>query len=83
MIIIDNAGYQFIDSANESEVFRESGLEIKFFDFNTEKQGIEYDKELKKVKRAYSPKDNIVNKIIMIETNKKSFLIRSDLHRKS
>ena len=60
MIIIDNAGYQFIDSANESEVFREAGLEIKFFDFNTEKQGIEYDKELKKVKRAYSPKDDIV-----------------------
>ena len=28
-------------------------------------------------------KDNIVNKIIMIKTNKKSFLIRSDLHRKS
>ena len=30
-----------------------------------------------------SPKDNIVNKIIMVETNKKSFLISLDLHRKS
>ena len=60
LIIIDNAGYQFIDSANESEVFRESNLEIKFFDFNTEKQGIEYDKELKRVKRIYSPKDHVV-----------------------
>ena len=60
MIIIDNAGYQFIDSANESELFREAGLEIKFFDFNTEKQGVEYDKELKKVKRAYSPKDHVL-----------------------
>ena len=60
MIIIDNAGYQFIDSANESEIFREAGLEIKFFDFNTEKQGVAYDQELKKVKRTYSPKDNIV-----------------------
>ena len=35
MIIIDNAGYQFIDGANESELFREAGIEIKFFDFNT------------------------------------------------
>ena len=60
MIIIDNAGYQFIDSANESEIFREAGLEIKFFDFNTEKQGVAYDQELKKVKRFYSPKDNVV-----------------------
>ena len=60
LIIIDNAGYQFIDSANESEVFRESNLQIKFFDFNTEKQGIEYDKELKRVKRTYNPKDNVV-----------------------
>ena len=60
MIIIDNAGYQFIDSANESEVFRGAGLEIKFFDFNTEKQGIEYEKELKKVKRIYSPKDDVL-----------------------
>lgn len=60
MIIIDNAGYQFIDSANESEIFREAGLEIKFFDFNTEKQGVAYDQELKKVKRTYSPKDNVV-----------------------
>ena len=60
MIIIDNAGYQFIDSANESEIFREAGLEIKFFDFNTEKQGVAYDQELKKVKRNYNPKDNVV-----------------------
>lgn len=60
MIIIDNAGYQFIDSANESEIFREAGLEIKFFDFNTEKQGVAYDQELKKVKRTYNPKDNVV-----------------------
>ena len=31
MIIIDNAGYQFIDSANESELFQSSRTEIKFF----------------------------------------------------
>ena len=52
IIIIDNAGYQFIDSANESELFREAGLAIKFFDFNTEKQGVAYDNELKRVKRV-------------------------------
>ena len=36
------------------------GFYVTAINFNTEKQGIEYDKELKKVKRAYSPKDDIV-----------------------
>lgn len=60
LIIIDNAGCQFIDGANESELFRDARLKIKFFDFNTEKEGIEYEKELKSVKRKYSPKDDVV-----------------------
>ena len=46
MIIIDNAGYQFIDSANESELFRNSRIEIKFFDFNSDKTGTDYQKML-------------------------------------
>ena len=44
MIIIDNAGYQFIDSANESELFQSSRIEIKFFDFNSDKEGLDYQK---------------------------------------
>jgi hypothetical protein len=60
MIIIDNAGYQFIDGANESALFREAGIEIKFFDFNSEKLGIDYEIELKRVKREYNLKDHVV-----------------------
>ena len=39
MIIIDNAGYQFLDSANESEKFLKANINLKFFDFNTDKDG--------------------------------------------
>jgi hypothetical protein len=54
MIIIDYAGYQFIESANENELFRKAGLELKIFDFTSEKDGLEYDEELKKAKREYN-----------------------------
>ena len=54
MIIIDNAGYQFIDSANENELFRKSGIELKFFDINSDAEGIEYDKTIKDAKRQYN-----------------------------
>ena len=54
MIVIDNAGYQFIDAANESELFRNKNIELKFFDFDSDKDGTEYEAEIKKVKRAYN-----------------------------
>ena len=60
MIIIDNAGYQFIDSANESELFQSSRIEIKFFDFNSDKNGVEYQKMLLTAKRQYNRKENVI-----------------------
>jgi hypothetical protein len=54
MIIIDYAGYQFIESANESELFRKANIELKIFDFTSEKDGLEYEEELKKAKREYN-----------------------------
>ena len=54
LIVIDSAGYQFIDSANESEPFIKNKIKLSFFDFNTEKEGIEYDKELKSARRGYN-----------------------------
>jgi hypothetical protein len=54
MIIIDNAGYQFIDSANENELFRKSGIELKFFDVNSDAEGSEYDRTIKDAKRQYN-----------------------------
>ena len=40
MICIDNAGFQFIDSCNESQYFSEKPL--KFIDINTDKEGVDY-----------------------------------------
>ena len=54
MIIIDNAGYQFIDSANENELFRKSGIELKFFEVNSDAEGVEYDRMIKESKRQYN-----------------------------
>lgn len=54
MIIIDYAGYQFIDSANEHELFKASKVEFKIFDFVSEKDGGEYDEELKKARNGYN-----------------------------
>ena len=54
MIIIDNAGYQFLDSANESELFRNSNLNIKIFEFESTKDGDAYNDELRKAKISYN-----------------------------
>lgn len=54
MIIIDNAGYQFLDSSNESELFRNSNLNIKVFEFDSTKDGNDYAEELRKAKIGYN-----------------------------
>ena len=60
LLIIDNAGYQFIDSANESELFRDSRINLKFFDFNSDKTGNDYQQVLLKAKSEYKPKENVI-----------------------
>lgn len=60
-ICIDNAGYQFIDGCNESEWFNKNKLELKFMDFDSDKEGIDYDKELRKARFQY----NVENKKIV------------------
>lgn len=53
MIVIDNAGYQFIDSCNESDFFRKE-VDIRFLDFDSDKDGTQYDLEVKKLRRNYN-----------------------------
>jgi len=60
LLIIDNAGYQFIDSANESELFRDSRINLKFFDFNSDKTGNDYQQVLLKAKNEYKVKENVI-----------------------
>jgi len=54
MICIDNAGFQFIDSCNESELFINSKMNLSFFDFDSNKEGPSYEKETRRVRREYN-----------------------------
>jgi hypothetical protein len=51
MLIIDNAGSQFIDSCNESEVFSKK---LEFFEFNSDAEGTDYQKQIARVKKDYN-----------------------------
>lgn len=53
-ICIDHAGYQFIDAANENELFKKDKIEIKFFNITAEKEGLDYDEELKIARRQFN-----------------------------
>jgi hypothetical protein len=57
-LCIDNAGYQFIDGCNESEWFKRSKIELKMFDFDSDKEGVDYQKELRKARFQYNTEDN-------------------------
>lgn len=52
MVIIDNAGYQFLDSCNENDKFKNKKL--KFIDFNSDAEGVDYEKMLRNAKRQYN-----------------------------
>ena len=54
MICIDNAGFGFIDSCNESELFTKNNLMLDFFDFDTNKEGIDYQREIGRARRQYN-----------------------------
>ena len=51
LIVIDNAGYQFIDSCNETGKFK---IPLKFIDFNSDAQGVDYELMIKKARRQYN-----------------------------
>ena len=57
MVIIDNAGYQFIDSCNESSLF---GDKMSFIDFDTDREGEDYEKELKAARRQYNKQSGAI-----------------------
>ena len=55
MILIDNAGWQFIDSATESKIFKEANIDFSFFDFESDLIGIDYDKMVRIARSQYQP----------------------------
>ena len=72
MICIDNAGYQFLDSCNESDFFKDSGINLKFIDFDSTKEGVDYAKEIRKLKLER----NLENHKICFKQNFTSDFIR-------
>jgi len=77
MICIDNAGYQFIDSCNESKWFLNDRINLKFVDFSSEKDGSDYDKELKKFKRYYNKERGA---IVFKQTFTSDFIRKANEH---
>lgn len=57
LLVIDNAGWEFITAANEAECFRKLNIELKFIDFETDKEGSDYDEALRAAKQKYN-RDN-------------------------
>lgn len=60
LLIIDNAGWNFIASCNESELFRRAGLELKFFELDSDKEGLEYAEQLREAKKQYNKGTNTI-----------------------
>ena len=54
LIMIDNAGYQFIDSANESKWFKKDKIKLEFFDCDSDAEGLDYEHMLRRSRRAYN-----------------------------
>ena len=54
LIIADNADGNFIQSCNESELFKEKNIKIDFIDYDGSLEGEEYTKMLKEVRKQYN-----------------------------
>tara|TARA_R100000808_G_C2154735_1_gene165984 strand:- start:2512 stop:4338 length:1827 start_codon:yes stop_codon:yes gene_type:complete len=66
LICIDNAGADmFIDAANNSKLFIDNRLNLKTIEFNSEKEGVDYTKEVRDMKRAYNKENHqiIINQV--------------------
>lgn len=53
-IIVDNADGNFIQSCNESALFKQNRLNLDLIDFDSALEGVEYDMELKRVRNLYN-----------------------------
>lgn len=74
MIMIDNAGYQFIDACNESPIF---GKNLSFFSFESDAEGVDYDLMLKRARNEYNREKGA---ICIKQTFTSDFLRKSNEH---
>jgi hypothetical protein len=72
-ITIDNAGFQFIDSATESELFKRAGISFDFIDFDSDLIGQDYEVMLKTARQQYS-KNKIGGRIVTKQVFSSDFI---------
>ena len=60
MIVIDNAGAEFIDGANESKLFKDKNVKLNFFEFESAKDASDYSDQIKKAKKNYNKQSNTI-----------------------
>lgn len=78
MIIIDNAGFQFIDSCNESEYFRAMGVTLSFIEcWDADKVDSEYEIMLKESRNVYNKESG---RICIKQVFTSEFLRRANEH---
>tara|TARA_B100000287_G_scaffold259395_1_gene243976 strand:- start:12250 stop:14076 length:1827 start_codon:yes stop_codon:yes gene_type:complete len=66
LICIDNAGADmFIEAANNSKLFLDNRVNLKTIEFNSEKEGTDYTKEIRDLKRSYNKENNqiVINQV--------------------
>lgn len=80
MIIIDNAGYQFIDGAVESKDFKQNSTKLEFLDFDSNKEGEDYNKQLKILKNSLNKESG---KIVFKQNFTSDFIRRANEHLQS
>jgi hypothetical protein len=57
LTVCDSMGYEFIESCHESSLFKDSGLNWRFLDFDGGKEDADYVKQLKTFKKQYNATD--------------------------
>ena len=77
MIIIDNAGFQFIDSCNENSLFKSAQIEMKFIDFDSAKEDQDYEKEQRRLRREHNKESN---KIVFKQVFSTDFIRKGNEH---
>jgi hypothetical protein len=77
LICIDNAGFQFIDSCNETKWFQNDRINLKFIDFNSDKEGLGYETEIKELKKQYNKSEG---KIVFKQNFSSAFIRKANEH---
>lgn len=60
LVIIDNAGWEFIGNACQTEKFVQDRIDIKFIDFKSDLEGLEYEIMLREAKQQYNKENHCV-----------------------